>query len=125
MLRRLFLSLQAVFLVFCISSCVSAPSSPAGQKELKLKWNVSYIRGLVIVKEALNSEPIKFDKAAINKNVARLKGVYADGRLIEIVITGTGKSESNVAVNLGTGEPAKSEARGILEKIAQYSKGVR
>ena len=94
-------------------------------KELKLKWNVSYIQGLVLVKDALKSQPIQFERATLDKDSAKLKGNYADGGTVQIVITKISNSESSVTVNLGSSQTAKDEAKRMLEGIAQYVKTAR
>lgn len=121
MLKKLSALALVGFMFLNFSGCASVPGSVNGAKELKLRWNVSYVRGLVLVKEALKTEPIKFEAATINKDAVRLKGNYPDGKIIQIIITNISNSESSVAVNLGSGFSAKEDAKKILEMIAQYS----
>jgi hypothetical protein len=118
---------MAVLLLLCpiflnLGGCTSVPGSGQASKELKLRWNVSYIQGLVLVKGAFKNEPIQFGKAIINKDSAELKGYYTDGRIVRIIISKVSSFESSVAVNLGSSPAAQEEARRILEAIAQYSK---
>lgn len=120
-LKKSSVLLFAFIIVLNLSGCASIPGLTTEPKELKLKWNVSYVRGLVLVKEALKSEPIRFETAMINKDGARLKGNYPDGKIIQIVIAKISNSESSVAVNLGSSLAAKEDAKKILEVIAQYA----
>lgn len=121
MLKKLSTFVLAGFMLLSFSGCASVPGPVAGPKELKLRWNVSYVRGLMLVKEALKTEPIQFEAAIINKDAARLKGNYPDGKIIQIVIARMNNSESSVTVNLGSSISAKEEAKKILEAIEQYS----
>ena len=92
------------------------------KKEPSLTWNVSYIRGLVIVQGALKSEQISFEKALMSKDAAKLKGSYADGRIVQILISKLNSAESRVVVQVDNSQAEKEDARKILALIAQYSK---
>jgi hypothetical protein len=106
-----------------LSGCASVPgSSGAKLKEPKLIWNVSYLRGLVLTKEALKHEPIQFGNAFINKDTAQLKGNYPDGRTVQIIISKLKTSESSLVVRVDNSQAAKEDAQRLLEAIAQYTK---
>ncbi|MFH0918100.1 MAG: hypothetical protein V1830_03090 [Candidatus Omnitrophota bacterium] len=123
MSKRLWFLFFAAFIMVNFYGCTTIPGAiPETQKQLKLTWNVSYLRGLVLVKEALKAEPLQFGNALITKDAAKLKGSYADGRTVQIVISKISKSESSVAVNLGSSQSAREDEKKILEAIAQYSK---
>ncbi|HNW40028.1 MAG TPA: hypothetical protein PKI44_06370 [Candidatus Omnitrophota bacterium] len=126
MFKKILALYLACFITLNFSGCVSVPQ-PADkiQKEAKLKWNVSYLRGLVIVQGALGTEPIQFEKAIITKEAAKLKGIYADGRVVQIVISKISNSESVLVVRAGSDPASSGEARKILEHIGQYSQHLK
>jgi len=75
-----------------------------------------------MVEAALKTEKIKFEKAIINKEVATLKGSYADGRIVQIVISKISNSESSLVVRAGSSQAGKENTRKILATIMQYTK---
>ena len=123
MLRKLPILFLACFIIANSCGCASiSGSSTETQKEPKLIWNVSYLRGLVLVKGALKTEQVQFGNAMISKDAAKLKGSYADGRIVQIVISKISNSESSVAVTVGASQTAREDAKKILEAIVRYSK---
>jgi hypothetical protein len=106
-----------------LSGCASVPGSSGERlKEPKLIWNVSYLRGLVLTKEALKNEPIQFGNALINKDTVELKGKYTDGRTVQILISKLKTPGSSLVVRVGNSQTANEEAKKLLETIALYAK---
>lgn len=123
MLDKLRVLFFACFIIANFYGCASITRSIAEtQKQPKLIWNVSYLRGLVLVKEALKTEQIQFENALISKDAANLKGKYADGRTVQIIISKISNFESSVVVQVGASQTAKEDAGKILATIVQYSK---
>jgi len=122
MLRRISEVLIIFVLILNFYGCASL-SGPQGAKtkEPKLIWNISYVRGVVVAREALKNENIQFASASIDKDKALLKGNYPDSRSVEILITKIADSESNLVARVGNSPTAKEDAQKILEIIAQYS----
>ncbi|MDP3042717.1 MAG: hypothetical protein Q8N62_08375 [Candidatus Omnitrophota bacterium] len=122
MFSKLSVLFMACFIIAGFYGCASIPGAITEPKELKLKWNISYIQGLVMVKEALKTEQIQFGKAVIGKHAAELKGNFADGRTVQIVISKISNTESSVTARVANSLTAKEDGKKILEAIAQYSK---
>jgi hypothetical protein len=121
-MRKLLISFWFLIIAINLSGCATDSGSLVqAQKGQRLKWNVSYLRGLVIAREALKDEPLTFEKAVITKNDASFKARYNDGRLLQVVISKIHPSESMLTVRLGPGLADQEEARRILLLISQYS----
>ena len=75
-----------------------------------------------MVKGALKTGPLQFEPAIISKDAAQLKGSYADGKFIQIIISKISNSKSSLVVHAGTSQAGKEDARKILATIMQYSK---
>jgi hypothetical protein len=95
------------------------------EKVQQLQWNVSYLRGLVIAREALNSQPLELENAIITKEQASFKAKFTDGRILQVVISKISTSESALTVQPGPNLVDQNDARRILLLIAQYSKANR
>ncbi len=121
MLRKLSVLFMACFIIAGLCGCASIPGAVTEPKELKLRWNISYIQGLVMVKEALETEKIQFGKAIIGKNTAELKGNFADGRTVQIIISKISNTESSVAAHVANSQTPKEDSKDILEAIMRYS----
>ncbi|MDP2830718.1 MAG: hypothetical protein Q8O02_00515 [Candidatus Omnitrophota bacterium] len=121
MFRKLSVLIIACFIIAGFCGCASIPGAVTEPKELKLKWNISYIQGLVMVKEALKTEKIQFGKAVIGKHAAELKGNFADGRILQIIISKISNTESSVAAHVANSQTPKEDGKKILEAIMQYS----
>jgi len=119
MMRRITGALLAIFMVINLQGCASLSGS--APKEPKLFWNVSYIRGVVLAREALNIEQIKFENALVNKDAAQLRGNYPDGRGVEIIISNLKASESSLVVRVNNSPYPKEESQRLLELIAKYA----
>jgi hypothetical protein len=76
----------------------------------------------VLVKGALKTEQLQFENAIITQDTAKLKGNYADGRTVQIIISKINNSESSVKVNVTGSQAPREDERKILEMIMQYSK---
>lgn len=122
MAKKFLVLVLVYFLGFNFSGCAAVSNSITEPKEPKLICNASYIQALAMVKMALKNEDLQFDKAAISKDIVRLTGRYADGRLIQILISNISSSASSLVVRAGTGQAARENAKKILATIMQYSK---
>jgi len=122
-LRKSSVLFLASFIIANFYGCAAIPGPiTETQKEPKLICNASYVQALVMVEAALKTEQVKFEKAIISKDVATLKGGYADGRIVQIVISKISSSESSLVVRAGSSQAGKEDARKILATIMQYSK---
>ncbi|MBU4252569.1 MAG: hypothetical protein KKC39_04625 [Candidatus Omnitrophica bacterium] len=121
MLRKLSVLFIACFIIAGFYGCASIPGPITEPKELKLKWNISYVQGLVMVKEALKTGQIKFEKAVIGKHTAELKGNFADGRTVQIIISKISNTESSVVAHVANSQTPKEDSKEILEAIMRYS----
>ncbi|MCX5694560.1 MAG: hypothetical protein NT014_05520 [Candidatus Omnitrophica bacterium] len=109
-------------MILNLSGCALTSGVTTAPVEVNQRFNVSYIQVLVMVKNALKTEQVQFEKALINKDTIRLKGNYPDGRVIQFVISKIGNSGSNITVLADTGGIGKKDAQKVLATILQYSK---
>jgi len=123
MLKKLLALLFVYVIVLNIYGCaLNSGSIAETQKEPKLIFNASYVQALVMVQGALKPEPLQFEKAIIAKDTAQLKGNYADGKAVQIVISKISDSQSSLVVRGGTSQADKENAGKIIATIMQYSK---
>ncbi len=89
---------------------------------VKQDLNVSYSQAFDIVKGSVIEQGIKFDRASIENNVARIQGVYNGNKSVHIFIYRISDSQCTIAVRVGTSEAERQIAEKILKGIVDYSK---
>ncbi len=121
MIRKI-LSISIIFLIILsLGGCARTSGLHPETKGPKLILNASYAQGLLLAKEALKAEPIRFENAIFTPDLVRLKGFYTDGRILELAISKISDVESNLWVHVDNSVTADSDGLRILEIIMQYS----
>ncbi|MBU0547909.1 MAG: DUF3568 domain-containing protein [Candidatus Omnitrophica bacterium] len=121
MFKKLIKLIFAVFLTINLYGCMVAMIFVSENLKVKQDLNVSYSQAFDIVKGAVIEQGIKFDKALIEKDVARINGNYA-GKSVHIFIHKISDSQCTIAVRVGTSEAERKIAEGILQAIIDYAK---
>jgi hypothetical protein len=121
-LNRFTAFVYTVFIVLGLCGCaLTSGIITQPQKEPKLICNGSYVQSMVMVRAALRQEPIQFEKGIIAKDTATLKGSYADGKTIQIVISKVTNITSSLVVHVVGGSADKEDSQKIFSAILQYS----
>ncbi|MFA5286756.1 MAG: DUF3568 family protein [Candidatus Omnitrophota bacterium] len=122
MFRKFIKLIFTVFLTINLCGCMVVMIFISENLKVKQDLNVSYSQAFDIVKGSVIEQGIKFDKALIEKNVARIQGVYDGNKSVHIFIHKISDSRCSIAVRVGTSEAEKQIAEKILKGIIDYSK---
>ncbi|MDD5432055.1 MAG: DUF3568 family protein [Candidatus Omnitrophica bacterium] len=120
MLKRLFRFLLVSFTAVNLCGCVVAMGVMAESAKAKQNFDIPYSQALDVVKGALKTLDIEFERADIRQDIAQVKGKYSNGRTVRILISKVSDTESEIAVRAGMTGAGKKDAEDILKAIADY-----
>jgi hypothetical protein len=105
-----------------LCGCIAAMATLAETAKAKQKMNVSYSDAFGIIKGAVKTiEGFKFESARIEKDIAEVKGVSADGKTVRIFVSRISDNECSISVRAGMTEAGHEDAKKILQAIMDYA----
>lgn len=104
-----------VYLNLCGFALIAAGVSEASK--VRETIDVSYSKAIDMVKAAMISQGIELGKAVIQKEDARVRGAYPDGRSVSINIHRVSDIKTNVEVRVGKSEAGGEDAKKIIQAI--------
>lgn len=119
MLRKILLSVFAVVAAVNLGGCILFASRVAESQKVVRNFDASYGDCLVATKGAFSSLGLKFEKAVIDENAARVKGIFEDEKIINIEIIRVNAGLSTVKVRVGTSSADVPNAEMIMEQISR------
>jgi len=122
MIKKLIRLIFVVFLAINLCGCAAVMISAVENLEAKEDLDVSYSQAVDIVKGSVIEQGIKFQKAVIDENVAKVSGIYNGDQSVHVFILKISDAKCSLAVRVGTSEEEKKIAKEILQNIIDYSK---
>ena len=121
MFKKILAFVISGIIVINFSGCLFVAASMRESQKAKQNFNVPYEKALEMVKKALISLDLEFEKAIVKPDIAVVKGKYTNEKTMYIEIFRISDNESEISVRVGTSDAGKIDAQKILEAIRQYS----
>lgn len=119
MLKKILLPVFAIVAAANLSGCIILASRVAESQKVVRNFDATYGDCLVATKGAFSSLGLKFEKAVIDENSAKVIGKFDEEKTIRIEIIKAGDGLSTVKVRVGTSSDDKPSAEKIMEQISR------
>lgn len=124
-LKKMLMLALAGFMAVSLCGCIAIMLLMSESAKEKQNFNIPYSQALDVVKGALGTLDIQFESADVRKDITEVKGEYADGRTIRILISKVSDTESSIAVRAGMSDAGKEDASKILKAITDYYSSIK